>query len=258
MWLQIDCLSTASLLGTPVLSAQGTDALCSTPVNLNVNVCFCAGRSCTELMLLCWSDTSHQSIHFPSCPSSYSISCINTKSFVWWTLTVSTFYRCQIVAAGSPWVRKQDKQQGQGLHTPPRWRSSLAWDCSSHHLSRSSKLLSLPVLHFLLRSTVLPGSVSSCRCRWLNEAVWAAGSPASLSLLSLPINTEPFVSGLIVPLPSQSPFCALLPAQSLCSGVFSSAALCLWVFIVPASECVCWERGGGAPVCVGFINLVQS
>lgn len=89
--------------------------------------------------------------------------------------------------------------------------------------------------------------------------MWAAGSPASLSLLSLPINTGPFVSGLIVPLPSQSPFCALLPAQRLCvQGAFLQLLFVPGCLLCLLRSVFVWGRGGGAPVCVGFINLVQS
>lgn len=128
--------------------------------------------------------------------------------------------------------------------------SSQVWSCTSSHLSCSGKSSLSACIALFTGELELPWYVGASSCRWLNEAVWAARCPARLSLLSLPINTGAFVSGLIVPLPSQSPFCALLPAQRLCSGVFSSAALCLRVFIVPAAECVCLgEERRGSCLC---------
>lgn len=90
-------LSSASLLGTPIqMSAQGMDALCCTPVNLHVNLYFCA-----ELMLLCWKRHITSVRSCPLVPHLTALAALILKALCG-ELTVSTFYRCRVVAVGSP------------------------------------------------------------------------------------------------------------------------------------------------------------
>jgi len=117
--------------------------------------------------------------------------------------------------------------------------SSQVWNCTSGHSSCSGKTPISACVALFAGSPELPWYVGASSCRWLNGAVWAAACPAGQSLLSLPINTGAFVSGLIVALPSQSPFCALPPAQaSVFGGLFFSCSLSPGVYCACCRACL--------------------
>lgn len=115
-----------------------------------------ARRSCAELVFLCWKwRITSQSIQFSSCPSSYGVSCIDTKSFarlltsVWMQFTGAGSWHLGALGlrngmSSEPGAFSSDKQNefsGLELHQQPfelqQKNSHLRLRCTFHWGARS-------------------------------------------------------------------------------------------------------------------------